>query len=137
MEFESKPADSSSEALVANATKAELSHVEALLRVKDLTAQLLSDPFLQDLPPDISLDEVKSKLALEQGSAITLNLRKFSDEVIRKLHLEFVHVIIDTVVNMKLLNSLVSFSSHTLCRKSKLKGLVTDKMSLRNPRIYF
>ena len=82
MEFESKPADSSSEALVANATKAELSHVEALLRVKDLTAQLLSDPFLQDLPPDISLDEVKSKLALEQGSAITLNLRKFSDEVI-------------------------------------------------------
>lgn len=88
MECESKPADSSSEALADNssgATKPELSHVEALLRVKGLTAQLLSDPFLQDLPPDISLDEVKSKLALEQGSAITLNLRKFNDEVIRKL----------------------------------------------------
>ena len=92
MECESKPADSSSEALGDNssgATKPELSHVEALLRVKDLTAQLLSDPFLQDLPPDISLDEVKSKLALEQGSAITLNLRKFNDEMIRKLQLEF------------------------------------------------
>ena len=97
--------------------------MEALLRVKDLTAQLLSDPFLQDLPPDISLDEVKSKLALEQGSAITLNLRKFNDEMIRKLQLEFAHVIIDTVVIMVLLNNLVSFVSHTLCRKRK--GLVT------------
>ena len=126
MECESKPADSSSEALGDNssgATKPELSHVEALLRVKDLTAQLLSDPFLQDLPPDISLDEVKSKLALEQGSAITLNLRKFNDEMIRKLQLEFAHVIIDTVVIMVLLNNLVSFVSHTLCRKRK--GLVT------------
>lgn len=66
-------------------TKLELSHVEALQKVKELTAQLLSDPFLQDLPPDISLDEVKSKLALEQGSAITLNLRRYDDEVIRKL----------------------------------------------------
>lgn len=87
MECESQSADSSSEALADNssgATKPELSHVEALLRVKDLTAQLLSDPFLQDLPPDISLDEVKSQLALEQGSAITLNLRKFNDEMIRR-----------------------------------------------------
>ena len=62
----------------------ELSHVEAIQKAKELVSQLLSDPFLQDLPPDISLDEVKSKLALEQGRAITLNLRRYDDEVIRK-----------------------------------------------------
>ena len=132
MECESKPADSSSEALADNssgATKPELSHVEALLRVKGLTAQLLSDPFLQDLPPDISLDEVKSKLALEQGSAITLNLRKFNDEVIRKLQLD---VIIDIVVIMVLLSfasHTPSLTSHTLCRSGHA---ATTELSPRN-----
>ena len=62
----------------------ELSHVEAIQKAKEFISQLLSDPFLQDLPPDISLDEVKSKLALEQGRAITLNLRRYDDQVIRK-----------------------------------------------------
>jgi len=105
MECESKSADPSSEALADNSTKPELSHVEALLKVKDLTAQLLSDPFLQDLPPDISLDEVKSQLALEQGSAITLNLRKFNDGVICRLQL--VHGVIDIVVNMMIHHCLI------------------------------
>ena len=90
-----KQADSPSqdcETTVDNTTdtataKPELSHVEALQKVKELTAELLSDPFLQDLPRDISLDEVKSKLALEQGSAITLYLRRYDDEVIRELQL--------------------------------------------------
>ena len=70
----------------ATGTVKELSHVDALERIKDHIAQLLSDPFLQDLPPDISLDEVRLKLALEQGRAITLNLRRYDDKVIRKYH---------------------------------------------------
>lgn len=62
----------------------ELPHVEAIQRAKEYLAQMLSDPFLQDLPPDVSLDEVKQRLALEQGRAISLNLRKYDNEIIRK-----------------------------------------------------
>ncbi len=61
-----------------------LSHPEVLQRARELTHQLLSDPFLQDLPPDISLDELRSQLALEQGKAITLHLRRYHSEVICK-----------------------------------------------------
>lgn len=60
----------------------ELPHVEAIQRAKEYLAQMLSDPFLQDLPPDVSLDEVKQRLALEQGRAISLNLRKYDNEII-------------------------------------------------------
>ena len=60
----------------------ELSHVEAMKRVHELQSFLLSDRFLQDLPEDVSLDEVQSQLALEQGRAISLQLRRFDDEII-------------------------------------------------------
>lgn len=62
----------------------ELSHVEAMKRVHELELLLLSDPFLQDLPRDVSLDEIQSQLALEQGRAISLQLRRFDNEIIRK-----------------------------------------------------
>lgn len=76
--------ETNGKAAARDAVTEELSHVDAIHKAKELISQLLSDPFLQDLPPDISLDEVKSKLALEQGRAITLNLRRYDDEVIRK-----------------------------------------------------
>ena len=60
----------------------ELSHVEAMKKVNELQQLILSDPFLQDLPSDVSLDEVQSKLALEQGRGIHLNLRRLDDDVI-------------------------------------------------------
>lgn len=61
-----------------------LSHPEALQKAKELVSRLLSDPFLHDLPPDISLDDLRSKLALEQGKAVTLHLRRYDGDVIRK-----------------------------------------------------
>lgn len=60
----------------------ELSHVEAMKMVHQQQSALLSDPFLQDLPYDVSLDEVQSQLALEQGRAISLQLRKLDEETI-------------------------------------------------------
>ena len=59
----------------------ELSHVEAMKKVNELQELILSDPFLQDLPSDVSLDEVQSKLALEQGRGIHLNLRRLDNDV--------------------------------------------------------
>lgn len=63
----------------------ELSHVEAMKKVNKLQKLILSDPFLQDLPGDVSLDEVQSKLALEQGRGIHLNLRRLDNDVICEL----------------------------------------------------
>ena len=60
----------------------ELSHVEAMKKVYELQKLMLNDPFLQDLPSDVSLDEVQSKLALEQGRGIHLNLKRFDDDVL-------------------------------------------------------
>ena len=61
-----------------------LSHPQALQKAREHITQLLSDPFLHDLPPDVSLDELKSRLALEQGKAITLYLRRHDGDSMRE-----------------------------------------------------
>ena len=62
----------------------ELSHMEVMKKAKELVSSLLSDSALNDLPPDCDADEVSTLLALEQGRAITINLKRFDGEVIRK-----------------------------------------------------
>lgn len=62
----------------------EGSHVELLDQIKELVHQLMADPFLNDLSFDISLDELQSQLALEQGHAMTVNVRRLDDVIIRK-----------------------------------------------------
>eukprot|EP00731_Ephydatia_muelleri_P026689 Em0018g789a len=57
-----------------------LSHVEVMKQIKQQISDLLADPFLQDLPKDVSLDEAKSQLALEEGKAIILSLRRYDGE---------------------------------------------------------
>lgn len=61
-----------------------LSHVEVMKLIKQHISDLLADPFLQDLPKDISPDEAKSQLALEEGKAIILYLRRYDDERVRE-----------------------------------------------------
>ena len=78
-------AGNSEETSVAVPTaKPQLSHVEAVKKARELISELLSDPLLSDMPPEVSLDEVKSTLAMEQCKAITLHLRRFDGEVLRK-----------------------------------------------------
>lgn len=67
------------------ANEAALSHVDVARKAKQLVAELLEDAFLCDLPRDISSDDVTSLLALEQGKAITVNVRKMDDQLFRKL----------------------------------------------------
>lgn len=62
----------------------EMSHKEVMKKAKELVSRLLSDPALNDLPPDCDADEVSTLLALEQGRAITINLKRFDGEIIRK-----------------------------------------------------
>ena len=74
--------------LVVDEAKAEasgqLSHPELLSRVSHLVSSLLDDPFLSGLPGDVTAEEVTSLLALEQGKAITVYVKRFDQELIRE-----------------------------------------------------
>lgn len=55
----------------------EMTHTEAMLRVKKALAGIIqSDPMLCDLPPEITLDEINSQIALEYGQAMVVNVRR-------------------------------------------------------------
>lgn len=62
----------------------DLSHMEVIVKVQEHIKNLMKDPFLSDLPSGVSLDKVQSQLALEEGRAITVNIRRYDDIVIRK-----------------------------------------------------
>lgn len=59
-------------------------HPELMAKANKLVAILLSDSFLSDLPSDVTAEEVASIVALEQGRAITVNVRRFDQLVIRE-----------------------------------------------------
>ena len=61
-----------------------LSHVDALERVKKTVDKLLDDPFLLDLPRDVTPDEVTSCLAVAEGRAVTVLLRTYDNQIIRE-----------------------------------------------------
>ena len=49
-----------------------------------LTQAVSTDPCLRGLPPDVTVDELEDLIAVEQGKAITLYLRRYDDVVIRE-----------------------------------------------------
>ncbi|XP_021364316.1 U11/U12 small nuclear ribonucleoprotein 25 kDa protein-like [Mizuhopecten yessoensis] len=71
----------SSQAIVPSSDQS-LSHVEAMSQVQAVMAHLITeDPLLSDLPPQVTLEEVNSCVALEYGQAIVVNVRRADDEV--------------------------------------------------------
>jgi len=44
------------------------------------------DPLLCDLHTEVTLEEIKSQIALEHGKAITVNVRRADEIVLRKHH---------------------------------------------------
>ena len=61
-----------------------LSHPELLAKASSMITSLLADPFLSDLPRHVSAEEVTSIVALEQGRAITVFVKRFDEELIRE-----------------------------------------------------
>lgn len=59
-------------------------HLQVMHNIEEKIEQLIKDPFLNDLTHDISLEEVKSRLAVEQGRAITIHIKRFDNESICK-----------------------------------------------------
>ena len=62
----------------------QLSHPELLAKANAMLSTLLADPFLSDLSHDVSAEEVSSIVALEEGKAITVFVRRFDQELIRE-----------------------------------------------------
>ena len=76
----------SADALLERLKDSETSHDDFMKLLQRNIAELVStDPCLRGLPPDVTVEELEDVIALEQGKAITLYLRKFDDDVIREL----------------------------------------------------
>ncbi|XP_061193717.1 U11/U12 small nuclear ribonucleoprotein 25 kDa protein-like [Saccostrea echinata] len=60
-----------------------LSHQEAMSKVEAAIDDIVSkDPLLYDLPPEVTLEEINSFIALEHGQAIVVNVRRADGEVL-------------------------------------------------------
>lgn len=56
------------------------SHNDIVQQAREITQQMLDDPFLSDLAKDCSVEHAKSKLALHQGKAITIHINRYDGE---------------------------------------------------------
>ena len=67
------------------------SHDQFMSSFRLKIAQIIErDPCLRGLPTDITLQELEDILAVEEGRAVSLYLRRFDDVIVRKSELVFV-----------------------------------------------
>lgn len=69
-------------------SSSELSHAEAMEIFRETMADIImADPLLIDLPPEPTLEEINSQIALEHGRAILINVRQLNEKgtLLRKL----------------------------------------------------
>lgn len=60
-----------------------LSHHEVMVKVQSTLSDIIAtDPLLYDLPPQVTLEEINSYIALEHGKAMVINVRRADDEVL-------------------------------------------------------
>ena len=70
----------------------ELPHKDVCEYLSNELNNIIKDPLLRDLPSNPTVDEIKSRVALEKGKAIIVYLKRHSeneDESIRKLCFNF------------------------------------------------
>ena len=63
----------------------DLSHKQACEYIREELNDILKEPLLRDLPQDPTCEEIKSRVALEQGKAIIVNLKRQgeTEEILR------------------------------------------------------
>ncbi|NXX77283.1 SNR25 protein, partial [Urocolius indicus] len=69
-------------AMAAAEPEPEPAHADVLELFQEALAGLLRDPLLCDLPPQVTLEEIGSQVALEYGQAMTVRVCKADGEVI-------------------------------------------------------
>ncbi|XP_022088923.1 U11/U12 small nuclear ribonucleoprotein 25 kDa protein-like [Acanthaster planci] len=63
-------------------TPGEVTHHEAMKIMRDGLAEIIrDDPLLSDLPAEVTAEEVGLQIALEYGQAMTVNVQKFTGEL--------------------------------------------------------
>ena len=70
----------------------ELSHTKAMEIFQETMADIImADPLLVDLPPEPTLEEINSQIALEHGRAILINVRQMDERgtILRKLKMAY------------------------------------------------
>ena len=60
-------------------------HNLVIQRARNVLASMLDDPFLTDVSAACSVEEVQSQLALLQGRAVTIHVRRFDGHLICEL----------------------------------------------------
>ena len=84
------------DALLETFKDSDTSHDEFMKLLQQQVAEMVStDPCLRGLPPDVTVEELEDQIALGQGKAITLYLRRYDDVVIREFS---THTILNTTV---------------------------------------
>ena len=87
---------SAADALLEQLKDSDTSHDDFMKLLQQKIAEMVStDPCLRGLPPDVTVEELEDEIALEQGKAMKLYLRRYDDVVIRELP---AHAIMDTTV---------------------------------------
>ncbi|XP_029641128.1 U11/U12 small nuclear ribonucleoprotein 25 kDa protein [Octopus sinensis] len=75
------PSDSDSS---ATPSVQELTHQDAMAKARKVLSELIcTDPLLEDLPSEVTAEEVKSQIALEYGQAMLINVCRADGEVMR------------------------------------------------------
>jgi len=90
-----------------------LSHQQAMEHFKDALAEIIvGDPLLFDLHTAVTLDEVRSHVALEHGQAMTVNVRRADDTVMP----------VAVVQNATVLDLKKAIQRHFALRQSRQNG---------------
>ena len=68
------------------AVEPDLSHKDICRSLDEELNDIIKDPLLRDLPTNSTIEEIKSRVALEKGKAIIVNLKRQgeTEEVTRK-----------------------------------------------------
>ena len=61
------------------AVQPDLSHKDICKSLDEELNDIHKDPLLRDLPTNSTIDEIKSRVALEKGKAIIVNLKRHSE----------------------------------------------------------
>lgn len=91
-----------------------LSHQQAMEHFKDALAEIVvGDPLLCDLHTEVTLEEIKSQIALEHGKAITVNVRRADD------------IVLPVVVrqNGTVLELKKAIQRHVILRQARIAGI--------------
>lgn len=91
-----------------------LSHQQTMEHFKDALAEIIvGDPLLCDLHTEVTLEEIKSQIALEHGKAITVNVRRADDIVLPVV----------VIQNATVLDLKKAIQRHIILRQARISGI--------------